>query len=120
MIATATVAAVGNARMFKRGRDMAACSAWFRDNFPRAANPLSVRSASEGTSTFDGSSSKARKCCIRHLARDRSSLGAWLRALEARTHRNVAVVALANKLVRICWKVLSGGHQYRPYPARAT
>jgi hypothetical protein len=30
----------------------------------------------------------------------------------------VAIVALANKMVRICWKVLTTDEAYRPYPAR--
>ena len=34
--------------------------------------------------------------------------------LEARAPRNVLVVALANKLARISWAVLSSGEAYRP------
>lgn len=52
-----------------------------------------------------------------HMKRDRSALGQWLRTLEARSHRHVVIVALANKIVRICWKVLTSGEDYRPYPA---
>jgi len=33
--------------------------------------------------------------------------------LEARTHRNVLVVALANTLARIAWAVLTTGDPYR-------
>ena len=33
-------------------------------------------------------------------------LGRWAKALMARAHRNVAVVAFANKLARIAWAVL--------------
>jgi transposase len=120
MIATATVAAVGNGRMLRRGRDMAA---WLG---------LVPRQFSTGGRSSLGSISKRGNVHLRqlfiqgaqvlytHLARDRSSLGVWLRAVAARTHRNVAVVALANKLVRICWKVLSSGQQYQPYPARVS
>jgi hypothetical protein len=35
-------------------------------------------------------------------------------ALEARAPRNVLVVAMANKLARIAWAVLSSGNEYRP------
>ena len=120
MIATAAVAAVGNGRMFKRGRDMAA---WLG---------LVPRQFSTGGKSSLGSISKRGNVHLRqlfiqgsqvlytYLSRDRSSLGLWLRTVAARTHRNVAVVALANKLVRICWKVLSSGQQYQPYPARAS
>jgi cytochrome b len=53
-----------------------------------------------------------------HLKRDGSALGEWIRSVEARRHRQVAIVALANKMVRICWKVLTTDEAYRPYPAR--
>lgn len=34
-----------------------------------------------------------------HFKREASLLGQWLSQIERRTHRNVAIVALANKLV---------------------
>jgi hypothetical protein len=40
------------------------------------------------------------------LKRDRSALGEWLRGVESRRHGQMAFVALANKMVRICCKVL--------------
>lgn len=47
------------------------------------------------------------RSCFLHLNRANHALGGWLSALEARTHRNKAVVALANKLTRIVWAVLT-------------
>jgi len=41
-------------------------------------------------------------------------LRAWLAQLTARTHPNVAIVALANKLARMAWAVLARGEQYHP------
>ena len=42
--------------------------------------------------------------------------GPWLDQLEMRTHKNVAVVALA-KVVRISWAVLARQEEYRqPMP----
>src|SRR6516162_4209683 len=43
-----------------------------------------------------------------------SGLSAWLAQLTSRTHHNVAVVALANKLSRIAWAVLAKNEPYRP------
>ena len=40
-------------------------------------------------------------------------LGAWLRGLMARMHKNAAVVALANKLARMAWAVLRHGEAFR-------
>ena len=39
-------------------------------------------------------------------------LGRWARGRLARAHKNVAVVALANKLVRIAWAILARGCAY--------
>ena len=37
----------------------------------------------------------------------------WLAQLLGRTHQNVVVVALANKLVRMAWAVLCKNERYR-------
>ena len=36
--------------------------------------------------------------------------------LSTRAPKNVVVVAMANKLARIAWAVLSSGNDYRPQP----
>lgn len=47
-----------------------------------------------------------------HMKRE-AGLGLWLDQLEARAHKNVAVVALANKIARISWAVLARKEEYR-------
>ncbi|ULB11340.1 transposase [Cereibacter azotoformans] len=42
----------------------------------------------------------ARSCRL-HLNREGHAIGRWLSVLEARTHHNRAIVALANKITRI-------------------
>jgi transposase len=46
------------------------------------------------------------RAALPHVAEYETALGRWLKGLLARVHRNVAVVALANKLARISWAVL--------------
>ena len=41
------------------------------------------------------------------LAKKDTPLGRWLKALLARAHRDVVIIALANKLARIAWAVLA-------------
>jgi hypothetical protein len=49
-----------------------------------------------------------------HLVRDRTSpLTAWVDGLKERAHVNVAAVAMANKLARIAWAVLTKDERYR-------
>ena len=40
-------------------------------------------------------------------------LRTWVLAVQARTHRNKAVCALANKLARICFATLRSSEPYR-------
>lgn len=118
IVSTALIAAVGNASAFKRGRDL---SAWLG---------LVPRQYSTGGKSNLGPISKRGNAYLRqqviqgaqalytHMKRDKSALGKWLRSLEARSHRHIAVVALANKIMRICWKVLTADTTYQPYPAQ--
>lgn len=118
IVSTAMIATVGNARAFRRGCDMAA---WLG---------LVPRQHSTGGKTTLGRISKRGNAYLRqlfiqgaqalytHMKREKSRLGQWLRDLEARSHGHVVVVALANKIFRICWKVLSTNEDYKPFPAR--
>ena len=46
------------------------------------------------------------------LAQGGGPLGLWLAGLLARAHKNKVVVALANKLARIAWAVLTKANPY--------
>jgi transposase len=50
---------------------------------------------------------------MQHRSRQAPGLGCWLTQLLARRHQNVAIVALANKLVRMAWAVLCKNEPYR-------
>ncbi|NVK20299.1 MAG: transposase [Methylocystaceae bacterium] len=48
------------------------------------------------------------RAALSSMSKGETPIGAWLRGLLGRAHRNVAVVALANKLARIAWAMLRG------------
>ena len=52
------------------------------------------------------------RAVLPYLAERETPLGRWARGLLARAHKNVVVVALANKLARIAWAVLAHGCAY--------
>ena len=52
------------------------------------------------------------RAALPSLSGGATPLGRWLRGLLARAHRNVVVVALANKLARIAWAVLRSGGSF--------
>lgn len=47
------------------------------------------------------------RSCLLHLDRARDRLGGWLGRLQSRMHNNKAVVALAAKVARIAWVVMT-------------
>ena len=48
------------------------------------------------------------------MSQSTTVLSRWATALRVRRHTNIAVVALANKLARIAYAVLTSGQPYDP------
>jgi transposase len=51
---------------------------------------------------------------------DTAGFGQWVHQLSQRAPRNKVVVAIANKLARIAWAVLSSGNEYRHQPVQVS
>jgi transposase len=111
--ATALIAAVGNGSAFRKGRDL---SAWI-GIVPRECS-------TGGKQKLLGISKRGNKYLRRLFVQGARSvmqqrnqqapgLSHWLAQLLGRTHQNVVVVALANKLVRMAWAVLCKNERYR-------
>ena len=113
LIASAIVASVPDPTVFRSGRDFAA---WLG---------LTPRQDSTGGKTTLGPITKKGNPYIRkmlvvgarsvlHVAHKRKgALAEWIMKLRAAKNERVAVVALANKLARICWAVMSSGECFR-------
>ena len=111
--AGAMIATLGDPKRFSRARDLAA---WIG---------LTPRARCSGGKERLGSISKQGDPYLRRLlvqgaaavirtARSpRSKASAWLKELLARRPAKVAIVALANKMARIVWAVLTKGGTYR-------
>jgi transposase len=113
VIATAMVATVGNAKLFSSGRSFAA---WLGLR-PR-------QHATGGKERLLGISKRGDGYLRRQLMHGARSLvrlaqgreghpWAWINALLARRPFNVVVAAVANKLARMIWAMLSRGEAYR-------
>lgn len=113
-IATALVAAVGDGRSFAKSRDLAAWLGLVPRQITTGGKAKLIGISKHGNRYL-------RKLLIHgartvlHLVKDRSSpLASWVDGLTQRVHANVAAVALANKLARIAWAVLTTGERYSP------
>ena len=119
LVATALVATVGDARHYRKGRQMA------------AALGLTPRQHSSGDKHRLLGISKRGDAYLRTLlihgaravvsqAKHRDDrLSCWVTDIAQRSHTNVAAVALANKTARIAWAMLRQGTDYDPQLAVA-
>lgn len=105
--ATAIIAAAGDARQFKKARDMAAWLGLVPAEHSTGGKQTLLGISKRGNRYVRRLIIHGARSCLLHLNRANHALGGWLSALEARTHRNKAVVALANKLTRIVWAILT-------------
>lgn len=117
--ATALVAAVGDARTFRRGRDLAAWLGLTPRQVTTGGKPRLLGISKRGNRYLRKNLIHGARAVLPYLVTGDTPLARWTRGLLARTHRNVVVVALANKLARIAWAVLAHGRIYEPAVAGA-
>ena len=110
--ATALVAAVGNGAVFDKGRDMAAWLGLVPRDYSTGGKQRLLGISKRGNKYLRTLLIHGARAALPYLAERQDALGSWLRALLARAHRTVVVVALANKLARIAWAVLTGKSRY--------
>jgi transposase len=113
IISTALVAAVGNATAFRTGRDMASWLGLVPRQHSSGGKTKLLGISKRGNQYLRKLLVEGARAAFARLNRSQHSFGSWMDALEARKHTHVAVVALANKIARIAWAVLTTGQQYR-------
>ena len=111
LIASALVAAVGRAESFGRGRDLAAWLGLVPRQFTTGGKPK-LHGISARNKYLRKQLIHEARAALPYVAERDTPLGRWAKALLERAHRNVAVVAFANKLARIAWAVLRRGERF--------
>lgn len=117
--ATALVAAVGNARSFGRGRDLAAWLGLVPRQVTTGGRPKLLGITKRGSKYLRKMLIQGARSALPSLRGSDTAVGAWLRGLLARSHPNVAVVALAAKMARTVWALLRHEQVYRAEPLTA-
>ncbi len=110
--ATALVAAIGNARTFGRGRDLAAWLGLVPKQMTTGGKPKLLGISKRGNVYLRKMLIHGARAALPALAKGETPLGGWLRGLGARAHVNTVVVALAAKLARIACAVLRSGRRF--------
>ncbi len=112
--ATAIVAAIGNGAAFRKGREFAAWLGVVPREYSTGGKQKLLGISKRGNSYLRRLFVQGARAVLQQSAKQSSGLSAWLAQLTSRTHRNVAGVALANKLARMAWAVLAKNEKYRP------
>src|SRR5690606_8152392 len=117
--ATALTAAIGEAEDFASARDLAAWLGLVPRQMTTGGKARLGGITKRGNVYLRTLLIHGARAALPGLSRGDTPLGAWLRGLLARAHRNVVVVALAAKLARIAWAVLKSGTDYNRGTAAA-
>jgi transposase len=109
IVASALVAAIGRAESFDRGRDLAAWRGLVPRQFTTGGKPKLLGISKRRNKYLRKQLIHGARAAPHYMAERNTPLGRWAKELMSRTHRNVVVVVLANKLARIAWAVLQRG-----------
>jgi transposase len=114
IIATAIISAIGNGAAFKKGRGFAAWLGLVPGQHSTGGKQKLLGISKRGNTYLRRLFVNGAHAVLQHRVKQSSGLSEWLGQLTSRVHRNVAAVALANKLARMAWAVLAKGERYRP------
>ncbi|MCP4324245.1 MAG: IS110 family transposase [Alteromonadales bacterium] len=107
IIAAALMAAVGDANAFKNGRQLAAWIGLTPSQYASGETNRLGKISKRGNSTLRKYLIHGARTVLNWCDKKDDVLSNWLKKLKERMHGCKAVVALANKLARIIWSVLT-------------
>lgn len=105
--ATAILSAVGDPARFSKARDVAAWLGLVPRQHSTGGKQNLLGISKRGNNYLRRLIIHGARSCMLHLDRGKDRLGVWIDALRLRMHVNKVTVALAAKLARIVWVVLT-------------
>lgn len=114
MIATALVAAVGDATQFTNGRQLAASLGLTPRQHSSGGKERLLGISKRGNAYLRTLMIHGARSAIRTAKTKDDRVSQWALRVAARSHPNVAAVALANKTARMAWAMLRHGTNYQP------
>jgi transposase len=105
--ATALLAAVGNGQQFKKARDLAAWLGLVPKQYSTGGKSQMRGISKRGNNYVRRLLIHGARSCVSRMDRSRDRLRGWLAKLQSRMHVNKVTVALAAKIARIAWVIIS-------------
>ena len=113
LVATALVASIGSGKQFSRGRELSAWLGLVPREHSTGGKQRLLGISKRGSSYLRKLVIHGARSCYLNMNRSQHKMGPWIDEMANRgTHRIVIVVAIANKLARICWAVMRDGDVY--------
>lgn len=119
LIATALVAAVGNAHEFKSGRELSAWLGLVPRQHSSGGRTVLLGISKRGDRYLRTLLIHGARSAVRTVEGRRDPRSVSISRLKGRQGPNVAAVALANRNARVLWALLTKGESYRPAPFSA-
>jgi len=114
IVATGLVAAVGNGRQFRRGRDLSASLGVVPRQHTTGGRVRLLGISKRGDSYLRTQLIHGARAVVQYAHRKDDPMSRWVERIRQQRGTNVAAVALANKLLRIAWVILARGERYNP------
>jgi len=113
MVATALTAAVADAKVFKSGREMSAWLGLVPRQCSTGGKPRLLGISKRGDTYLRKMVIHGARSALRVAEKKQDRRSKWVVGVENRRGSNIAAVALANKIVRAAWVILSKGEEYK-------
>lgn len=114
LTASALVASVGDATVFRNGRQFAAWLGLVPHQNSSGGKTILLGISKRGDTYLRTLLIHGARSALLHLKHHPDQAEGWLARVAARRNANIAVVALANKNARTVWALLAHGRDYQP------
>jgi len=111
--ATALVAAIGDINTFNNGRELSAWLGLVPRQYSTGGKPRLLGISKRGDVYLRSLLIHGARSALRVVDKKDDKRSRWARDVIARRNKNVAAVAMANKIVRTAYAVLKYGNEYR-------
>lgn len=117
VVASAFVSVVGDGKAFKTGRAASACLGLVPRQHSSGGKEVLLGISKRGDNYLRSVLIHGARSVIQHVSKRNDRLSRWAQRLCESRGKNVATVALANKMARIGWAVLRQQGEYVAMPA---
>ncbi|KVZ88756.1 IS110 family transposase [Burkholderia ubonensis] len=113
IMASALVVSIGDGKCFSNARQLAAWLGLVPRQHSSGGEPTLLGISKHGDTYLWTLMVHGARAVVRYCANKDDAFSGWLHRLLTRRHKNVAVVAVANRNARIAWALLTQGTAFR-------